>query len=507
MATTARTTPTRLWHPDVLNDFGQIVGRGGVPRVLTDHSDNDARRLDYKESGDAGPACTVSSTKEQCMTSQRTAASQDLAQFVALVGIDWADKKHDLAIHAVGSDRVESGQIEHTPEALDEWVAGLRRRFDGPIALAVEMSRGPLVNALMKYEFITIFPIPPARLASYREAFSSSGAKDDPTDTELILDYLRKHPDKLRPWVPDDQQTRELAMLCESRRKLVDLQTDLGNSLQSFLKLYYPQPLTWLADHGNPLACAFLQRWTCLEALQRAKPNSIRKLFYDHNCRSRDRIETVVKEIPTAVPLTTDPAIIGATVPIVRALVGQLKHLAKSIREFDARIKKLFAQHADASIFQSFPGAGKALAPRLLVAMGADRQRYEDATDVQTYSGIAPVTKKSGKTINRVQRRHACPKFIKQTFHEFAGMSIRFCPWARAYYQDKRKRGTKHHAAVRALAYKWIRIIYACWRDRVPYDDQRYTQALRQAGSPLVNLIHSSEENLSNTVQLSPATT
>ncbi len=121
--------------------------------------------------------------------------------------------------------------------------------------------------------------------------------------------------------------------------------------------------------------------------------------------------------------------------------------------------------------------------------MGTDRSRYDGAEQVQTYTGIAPVVVRSGKTTNRVQRRHACPKFLRQTFHEFARMSILHCGWARAYYEQLRHRGTKHHAAIRALAYKWIRVIYACWRDRVPYNDERYTQALRDAGSPLVNLI------------------
>jgi len=164
------------------------------------------------------------------MASRHIVTSQELTQFVALVGIDWADRKHDFAVTATGSGRVEQGRVDQTPEALDDWILGLRQRFDGPIALAVELSRGPLINALTKYEFITIFPVPPSRLASYRGAFSSSGAKDDPVDAQLILDYLQKHADRLRPWTPDTPEIRELAMLCESRRKYVDLQTKFSNA-------------------------------------------------------------------------------------------------------------------------------------------------------------------------------------------------------------------------------------------------------------------------------------
>ena len=85
-----------------------------------------------------------------------------------------------------------------------------------------------------------------------------------------------------------------------------------------------------------------------------------------------------------------------------------------------------------------------------------------------------------------MHHRLACPKFVKQTFHEFADQSIRFSTWARAYYDQQRGRGNDHHAALRALAYKWIRILFRCWKDRTPYDEQKYIEALRRRGSALV---------------------
>jgi transposase len=106
----------------------------------------------------------------------------------------------------------------------------------------------------------------------------------------------------------------------------------------------------------------------------------------------------------------------------------------------------------------------------LLAAFGADRDRFQTALEVQEFSGIAPVTERSGKAI-WVHRRLACPKFLLQTFHEFANCAWRFCAWSKLYYQQQRGRGKDHHAAVRALAYKWIRIMFRCWKDRTPYVD------------------------------------
>jgi len=107
------------------------------------------------------------------------------------------------------------------------------------------------------------------------------------------------------------------------------------------------------------------------------------------------------------------------------------------------------------------------LAPRLLAALGDDRTRLPDARALQCFSGIAPVLIRSGLS-TVVTRRHACPRFIRQTFHEHAGESIRHSHWARAYYQQQKDRGKKHHTIARALAFKWQRILIRCWHDHTP---------------------------------------
>ena len=124
------------------------------------------------------------------------------------------------------------------------------------------------------------------------------------------------------------------------------------------------------------------------------------------------------------------------------------------------------------------------LAPRLLAAFGSQRERYASAEEVQTYSGIAPVMKRSGKK-KWVHFRWACPKFLRQSFHEWAGHSIAHSQWARRYYQQQRERGKGHHAAVRGLAFKWIRIVFRCWKDRAAYDESRYLMTLAKRNSPL----------------------
>src|SRR5947209_1387977 len=148
----------------------------------------------------------------------------------------------------------------------------------------------------------------------------------------------------------------------------------------------------------------------------------------------------------------------------------------------------LFLSQGDfcATAFDALPGAGAVFAPRLLVAFGEQRERYASAEELQKYAGIAPVTERSGKK-SWVHWRLRCPKFLRQTFVEWAAESTRHSFWAQVYYQQQRDKGKAHQAAVRALAFKWIRILYRCWQDRTPYDESIYLQALKRRNAPLLH--------------------
>ena len=377
-------------------------------------------------------------------------------------------------------------ELEQKPAVLHEWVAQLqrrvRRREDRRGARATERRRDPRAAACTTVS-CSIRLIPKA-LARYREAFRTSGAKDDPLDSELLLDLVVRHRDKLRAWVPDTVESRKLQALCEQRRKLVNQRVALTNRLTSLVKQYFPQALEWVGDVASVQACDFLTQWPTLAAVQRARPSTIRQFYRAHNCRKADVIEARLAAIASARPLTTDAAVIEPLSLSVQTYATQLRALIAAIQTFDDRIAEVFAAHGDHDVFTSFPGAGDVCAPRLAAAFGTDRSRWDSAAELQAHSGIAPVTERSGKTV-WVHHRLACPKFVKQTFHEFADQSIRFSRWARAYYDQQRARGNDHHAALRALAYKWIRILFRCWKERRPYDEDTYIDALRRRGSPL----------------------
>ncbi len=410
-------------------------------------------------------------------------------RFAALVAIDWADKKHAWSIQSASSKQCERGEIEHTPEAVEAWMTMLHSRFgEQPIAIAVEQSRGPLVYMLDKYEHLYVYPIHSRSAAQFRAALYPSGAKDDPVDADLLLEMLAHHRAHLRPLVPDIPETRLLRSLVESRRKLVDEKTAHSNQLTSQLKLYFPQMLSWFGEVDSPLVGDMLERWPTLEALQKARPETQRKFMTHHNCRSQELIEERLQQFRTAIPAVRDQALIQSAATMSKILVAMIAALREGIATLDRQIAKAAAAHPDFAIFNSFPGAGPVLVPRLIVAFGTQRDRYSSADEIQSYSGTAPVTERSGKS-EWVHFRWACPKFLRQTFHEWAGHSIAFCDWARTYYEEQRKRNKGHHEAVRALAYKWIRIAFRCWKDGVAYDEAIYLESLRRRGSPLALLL------------------
>jgi len=408
------------------------------------------------------------------------------SSIVAWIGLDWADQEHQFCLQAVGSTQVEHGVVAQRPEALQDWVCQLRARFpQGRIAIALEQSRGALVYALMSYDFLLLYPVPGKTLADYRKAFFGSGAKGDPRDAELVLELLRCHRERLRLWAPDDALTRHLGLLNEQRRKLVDDRTALTNRLGSLLKESFPQALDWAGELSRPAASEFLTKWPSLAAVQQARPAPLRHFYRRHFRPQPEELERRLTEIRQAQPLTSDTAVLASHALIVPLLAAQLQTLLSSIGRVEAAIAQSFAQHPDHDLWEILPGAGHALAPRLLVAFGTDRKRYQNAGELQTFSGIAPVTASSGKS-RWVHWRWACPKFLRQTFQEFAAQSIPRSTWAKAYYFQQLARGKHHHAAVRALAFKWIRILYRCWQDHTPYNEELYLRALARRGSPLL---------------------
>jgi transposase len=410
--------------------------------------------------------------------------------YVAYIGIDWADRKHDIALYDCASDSWQESTIATRPQDILDWVNQLRSRYgEGLIAIGMEQKRGPLLYALCQSDNLVLFPINPRTVANYRKAFQPSRAKSDPVDARLLVELMCKHPEKLEQWVAGCPKTRALRQWVESRRMLVGEKVRLTNRITAALKSYFPQVLDWFEDKDTLVFCEFIEHFPSVEAAQAATPQQLTQFFHAHNVTRKSAIVRRLQQIQQAgPPLTRDPAIGIPAQALTRTLVTLLKVILNQLSDFNAQIADLFEQLPDAQLFANLPGAGPHLAPRLLVAFGAERDRFSSAQAFMSYVGIAPVKEESGKK-KWVHWRWSCPIFLRQTFVEWVNQSRRFSPWAQAFYLQQKRAGKSHQKAIRALAYKWGRILWRCWQEGTAYNEEKYLAALARKQSPLFKLL------------------
>jgi transposase len=399
------------------------------------------------------------------------------------VGIDWGSRSHAVCVWTPTHGH-EASTLPHSPEELKAWALGLQKKFPTQdIYVAWEGNRGPLLFALESFPWLKLHPVNPRASGAYRTALFPSGSKSDLTDARLICDFLRNHLDQIRPHTPLDVKSLRLSSLVQARRTFVDDRTRLANRLRALLKGHFPQVLDWFPTLTSSLLAEFLLRWPSLDQLKRSRKSTILNWLYAHHVRKGGLLTKMPDEVATAEPLHEQDVLLSVNARMIKGICTQLKNLNQTIADFDKEIAKAANEHPDVSLFRDLPGAGPQLQPRLLAAFGTQRDRYPTAGVLQQLAGIAPVKEESGSSC-WIHYRWSANKFLRQTFHEFALHSIVKSSWARAYYDAAIARGKSHHAAVRALAFKWIRILHKCWLTHTPYNEEAYLIHLAKKGSP-----------------------
>lgn len=408
-------------------------------------------------------------------------------QYAVWIGIDWADKKNVCAVQVAGSEKVKISSFSQTPAGIDDWVQSLKKLAKGgKVAIALEQKKGALIFALMKYDFIFLFPLNPNSFAKYREVWAPSGAKDDPTDASFILDLLVHHHKKLTAWVPEPKEVRLLQRLTEQRVKVVNDLKRVGNRLTSTLKEYFPEVLEIFPTVSRNIVCEFLLVYPTLEIAKKASDLELHSFFRSHSSGNAKLAAKRIAIIQNALPLTTDFAVISSNALLVKGLARELKVLNQIITEYETEIETIYCSLPDSKIFNSLPSAGEVSAPRLLAAMGTDRSKFNSAQELACFLGIAPVLERSGSQC-WIHTRFKCSKPLKQAFIEWTFLSLRSSYWADELYKKIRAKGKAHSVAIRAIAFKWVRIIFRCWKNNTTYSEVNYLKALRKAGSPLAS--------------------
>jgi len=395
-------------------------------------------------------------------------------------GLDWSEKEHVVRVIAESGAVVAAFAVPNTSAGFEELEA--RLRTIGELrGIGIEATRALVLNWLVQRGF-TVYPINPKLTAAWRKGTSVSEAKSDEADALIIARGLAQHFETLQAFKPDTPLVRELALLCEDEAHWTAERTALVNRLKATLKMYYPAVLEWFESWTCPSAWYFVRKYSTPDALASVGEQELVAFLKGHHVRYTKRRREVLNRFREAARLQADEATVRAMALRVETLADQLLKLEESLHQYRDRIETLFAQHPDAALFSSLPGAGKKLAPRLASMFGTERSRFDSAQILQQLSGVAPVSRTSGN-MKQVVFRWRCNKTFRNTLHLFATTSINECEWARAVYDYHRAHKDSHALALRKVAFRWMDIIFRMWQNKEIYHEEIYLEALRRKGS------------------------
>lgn len=401
------------------------------------------------------------------------------------VGLDWGDAKHSLSVQDLDGNPMDLFEVDHDSDGMTEMINRLRRCGE-VLGVAVETPNHLVVQQLLLAGF-PVYPVNPKVAKAWRDGFRAQASKTDRIDAWILADGLRHHHAGMKTLTPDDPQTRELAMLCADEISLIQDRAACVQRLRAILKQYYPQALEWFSDLSTPIAWDFVLIFSSPEKLLRATDKKIIGFFKTHRSPLTPKRKQQIDQRTKPQSWRLDESIDAAKQEFAIATVKQLRTLEASLQRYRKRINEIFADHPDRAIFESLPGAGEKLAPRLLALFGSRRDRFESADEVKTLSGTAPVSSITGNQKKpTVKFRWACRTDYRNTMHQFAWCSTNHCGWANTFFHQARAKEQKYGLALRNLGGKWLKIIFRMWQERIPYDEARYLNAMIQHGSPLI---------------------
>lgn len=385
------------------------------------------------------------------------------------VGIDWAAENHAICVLDAAGRRVAAFSIEHSAAGFSALVGRLGRLASPElIAVAIERPDGRLVDTLLEAGFAVV-PVSPNAIKTWREAEAGSGAKSDAGDAYVIADYLRCRAARLDPIQPFSAHTVALRTVVRTRDDLVATRVAATNQLAALLDAHWPGAKAIFADVESPIALAFLARYPTAAHTKGLGAKRLAAFCREHAYSGKRSGEQLLARLRSAPAGTTEPTVCAAVAEAVLAMVALLKTLDETLKSLAKTVTATLGEHPDGKTFTSLPRSGQINAAQMLAEWGDVREAYDSPESIAALAGVTPVTKESGKH-RAVHFRWACNKRFRVAMTTFADNSRHASPWATKIYTDARARGHDHPHAVRVLARAWIRVIWRCWIDQVPYD-------------------------------------
>ena len=410
-------------------------------------------------------------------------------QITHFAGFDWAKDHHDVVILDATGRIVKEFRFDHTASGWEQFRQHLAE-FPN-IAFAVETRQGAIIERLLEAD-CCVFAVHPQSAKAYRQRKVPSGNKTDRVDAWSLGDALRLDGANWKALSPQDALTKELRLLCHDEVALIRDRTALITQLRQTLYEYYPAALEAFEDWTLSAAWAFVVAFPTPEMLVKAGKRKWEKFLHVHKLARTATYERRLEIFARATEFAGPAPVVSAKSRLAVARARELQLLQTQLDAYREEIHRLFLQHPDAKIFDSLPGAGEKIAPRLLAEIGEDRAMFPDAQSLQCLAGTAPVSFQSGQ-VHRVRLRHQCNKFLRHTMHLWANLSRDCCPWATTYYKALRAKGKSHACALRSLGQRWLKIVWKMWQTRTPYDADLHARNQLKHGSWVLTLVNKAE--------------
>lgn len=398
-----------------------------------------------------------------------------------IVGFDWARDKHDVCILNEEGAILHRGCVGHDPGALDELSGRIAELEpdETAVKVALEQHDGGLLAWLLSTGY-TVYGINPKSSERARDVYRPSGGKDDRTDAQVLADVLRCNLDRFKPMNAQSTETLELRSLARLRMRLGAQKTSQLQRLRTILAEWSPVVSRLCNDFNRTWQRRLLQRWSLHEDLNAAHGNAVNAFFSAHRicAATRKKIMAARKAEALFIPPGRKEALRFE----IAVILKQIDLLIEEIDQLEVRLAESFASHSNFNVFYSLPVKG---VPTLSMICSAFGDRCKDPTHWRQLAsrwGVAPVTYASGKS-RSVKRRKACDTHVLQALTDFSfttAFSVPGC-WAADFYAEKRSAGKDHHEALRAVALRWVKILWRMWHDQVPYDEEFHRASKRTA--------------------------
>jgi len=404
-----------------------------------------------------------------------------LPQALFFTGIDWASAEHAVCVLDAAGKITARFTIKHSAEGIASLVRRLARYGDpAGLPVAIERPSGRLAGLLLEAGH-PVVPVSPNAIKTWREGEVLSGAKSDAGDAAVIAGYLRLRYHRLAPAAPYCDETRALRAAVRTREDLVQMRVAATNQLSALLEAHWPGARAVFADVESPISLEFLTRYPTPAAARHLGHKRMAAFLVKHGYSGRRPAAQLLARLHGAPAGTAGRALTEALQDAVLAVVAVLRALNGAVKDLDRSVAAHLGEHPDGPVFTSLPRPGQINAAQMLAEWGDCRPAYDGPDSVAALAGVTPVTKQSGK-YRGVEFRWACNKRFRRAVTTFAGNSRHASPWAAQIYAEARAAGKDHPHATRILARAWIRVIWPCWVNGVPYDPARHRAAAALAG-------------------------